>query len=72
MTNRLPQTTPRKMIKALKKLGFVVEDISGSHYHLCKGAYNTLVPYHSHLSRRLQMNIIKQAGLTTEEIRPYL
>lgn len=61
------------MIQALLKLGFVVEDVVGSHYHLSRGIYKTTVPFHSgELSRRLQMNIIKQAGLTIEEIRPYL
>ncbi len=73
MGGRLPQATPRQMIKALQKLGFVISDITGSHYHLNNGIYKTTVPLHSfELSRQLQMNIIKQAGLTIEEIRPYL
>jgi len=72
MVSRLSQATPRKLIKALKKLGFTVEDVSGSHYHLSRGANKTSVPYHNYLSRKLQMNIIKQAGLAIDEIEPYL
>jgi|APSaa5957512622_1039677.scaffolds.fasta_scaffold151432_1 predicted RNA binding protein YcfA (HicA-like mRNA interferase family) len=73
MTARMKGTTARKMIKALKRLGFVVVKIRGSHVILRKGIKETCVPYHGHeMSRRLQMDIIKQAGLTIEEIEPYL
>ena len=72
MGNRLPQTTPKKMIKALKKCGFWVRTIEGSHYHMTNGVHKTTVPFHDYLTRDLQMSIIKQAGLTTEDIRPYL
>jgi len=73
MGDRLKQLTARKMIKALQKLGFIIEEVRGSHYHLSKGIYKTTVPLHSRdLSRRMIMNIIKQAGLTIEEIGRYL
>jgi len=73
MSNRLGQTTPRKMIKALKKCGFWIRSIEGSHYIMTNGIRKTSVPYHSYeLSRDLMMSIIKQAGLTIEDFRPYL
>lgn len=73
MEGRLPQTTPRKMIKALQRLGFVIDGIEGSHYYLRRGAQRTCIAFHSRdIPRRILMKIIKQAGLTIEEIRPYL
>ena len=73
MGQRLPQTTPRKMLKALKKLGFVVRSVEGSHYHMKRGNQKTIVAYHSgEMSRDLLMSTLKQAGLTVDEIRPYL
>lgn len=73
MTSRLQNTTPKKLIKALKRLGFVIVNIRGSHYIMRRNEVETCVPYHSHeLPRHLLMAIIKQAGLTIEDIRQYL
>ena len=73
MTARLQQTTPRKMMQALQKLGFKITRIKGSHHILRKGDHETCVALHNkQLSRGLQTKILKQAGLTIEDIRPYL
>ena len=73
MGNRLPQTTPRKMIKALQRLGFVIDDTQGSHYYLSKEEHRTCVAMHNRdIPRKIMIKIIKQAGLTINEIRPYL
>lgn len=73
MGGRLGQTTPRKMIKALQQRGFVIVKIKGSHVILRHGTRETCIPYHNReLPRWLQMEIVSQAGLTIEEISPYL
>ncbi len=73
MSNRLPQTTPRKMIKALQTLGFSIDDVEGSHYYLSKGKHRTCVALHGRdLPRKILKKIIKQAGLTQDDISPYL
>ena len=70
---RMPQTTPRRMIKALKRLGFVVDGIEGSHHYLSRGAYRTCVALHARdLPRKLIIKILKDAGVTPDEIRRYL
>lgn len=73
MANRLPQTTPRKMLQALQRLGFVIDDVEGSHYYLSKGTHRTCVALHTRdLPRKMLMKILKQAGVTIDEIRPHL
>lgn len=73
MSDRLPQTTPRKMVQALQGLGFIVVRTKGSHIYLRRGEREVLVAYHGRdLPRAILMAIIKQAGLTIEEIRDYL
>lgn len=73
MTDRLPQTTPRKLIQALEKLGFSIVGQKGSHISLRRGSYTTTVAYHNQeLRRGLLFAILKQAGLSIEDIRPYL
>ena len=61
------------MIKALKKRGFWIRAVVGSHYIMTDGTHTTSVPYHNYeLSRDLLMEIIRQSGQTTDEIRPHL
>ncbi|HLD34725.1 MAG TPA: type II toxin-antitoxin system HicA family toxin [Patescibacteria group bacterium] len=73
MTNRMPQTTQKKMLRALQKLGFGIMRIKGGHYILSDGVHETCVPFHSQeLSRALMMKIIKQSNKNIEDFRPYL
>ena len=68
MIRRPPVLTPRKVIRALERAGFVVHHATGSHYIL-KHAENprlrVTVAYHSKdLKRSALKSIIKQAGLS--------
>lgn len=73
MEGRLPQTTPRKILKALQRLGFVVDDIEGSHYYLSRGKHHTCIAFHSRdIPRRILMKIVKQSGFTIGDTKPYL
>ena len=68
--SRLPNLKPRKIIKALKKAGFIEINQVGSHrtfWHPIR-KLKTGVPIHSKdTNRSLMKEIIQQAGLTEEE-----
>jgi predicted RNA binding protein YcfA (HicA-like mRNA interferase family) len=68
---KLPVITAKKLIKILEKLGFQLDHKTGSHFIF----YNSInkrravVPFHARdLPRGTVMSILKQAGLTKEEL----
>ena len=76
MSPRLPPVTPRKVLQALKRAGFFVHHVEGSHYYLKhpdKPGLRVSVAYHNKdLKRKTLRSIIEQAGLAPEEIRRLL
>jgi predicted RNA binding protein YcfA (HicA-like mRNA interferase family) len=68
---RLPTLRPREVIGALKKIGFAERRQSGSHLILVHpDGRRVVIPIHANdLPRETMHAIIKQAGLTEEEIR---
>ncbi|OGZ96293.1 MAG: hypothetical protein A3J10_04045 [Candidatus Sungbacteria bacterium RIFCSPLOWO2_02_FULL_54_10] len=68
---RTPSLTPRKVIAALKRHGFMLDHTTGSHfvfYHP-ETKRRTMVAYHSkELPRGTLMAILKQAGLSLEDL----
>lgn len=67
---RLPVARPKEVIKKLKKVGFIVDHITGSHYILYKVSHPTTVtvPMHNHDLKPWTINsILDQSGLTIEE-----
>jgi len=73
--SRLPNLRPQKIIKALKRAGFVEDKQVGSHLTLWHPTKHlrTGVPIHpKETSRSLMKEIIQQAGLTEEEFRKLL
>ena len=77
MTQRLPVATAREVLAALRRAGFVVDRVAGSHYilaHPDNPASAVTVPFHgSHsLKPGTLRNIIRQSGLTVEEFRALL
>jgi len=75
MSDRLPAVTPPQMIKALTKVGFVIDHQTGSHVILRREDDNrrVVVPYHSRdLGRGLTLRIVKAAGLTREQFMELL
>ncbi|MEX0621485.1 MAG: type II toxin-antitoxin system HicA family toxin [Candidatus Woykebacteria bacterium] len=69
MTKLSPQK-PREVISKLKKIGFVIDHVSGSHYIMFKPRTKTRipVPYHvKDLKTGTLRSIIKQTGLSVEE-----
>ncbi|MFQ5620315.1 MAG: type II toxin-antitoxin system HicA family toxin [Candidatus Nanoarchaeia archaeon] len=71
---RLPQLKPRKICRAIERLGFVCVRQTGSHliYKHSDGRF-TIVPHHpGDINRRLLMKIIKQISISKEEFLKYL
>ncbi|GMW03878.1 MAG: hypothetical protein AMXMBFR84_50120 [Candidatus Hydrogenedentota bacterium] len=68
--SRLPALKSRQLIAALKKAGFSEARQSGSHCILKHpDGREVVVPVHSRdLKRSTMKSIIKQAGLTVEEL----
>ena len=69
---RLPTITSKKLIVILETLGFVKDHATGSHfvYYDKKRGRRAVVPVHSKdLPKGTLMSILKQAGITKEEIK---
>ena len=74
--NGLPVVRPRQLIRALERAGFFVHHIRGSHYYLRhpeRPGVLVTVPYHGRdLKRGTLRAILRQAGLTPDELRDLL
>jgi predicted RNA binding protein YcfA (HicA-like mRNA interferase family) len=70
MNRRLPCLKPREVLQALRRAGFVVHHVSGSHYvlkHPENPARRVTLPYHRNdLKRGTLMSIIEEAGLSVD------
>ncbi|MDP6088099.1 MAG: type II toxin-antitoxin system HicA family toxin [Nitrospinota bacterium] len=71
MSRRLPALTPRKVIRAFERRGFILRRIKGSHYffqHPADPSIVVSIPYHSRdMARGTLLSIIRKSGLTVEE-----
>ncbi len=72
----LPVVRPRQLIRALERAGFFVHHIRGSHHYLRHPARPGLlitVPVHNRdLKRGTLRAILRQAGLTADDLRSLL
>ncbi|MGR3311315.1 MAG: type II toxin-antitoxin system HicA family toxin [Candidatus Brocadiales bacterium] len=66
---KLPVLSGEELIKLLKKTGFQVVRQKGSHVSLEKENYKTVVPRHYELSRGTLLSILKQCGLSKEDVQ---
>jgi predicted RNA binding protein YcfA (HicA-like mRNA interferase family) len=57
-----------KVVNALKRLGFGQDNQEGSHIRLTKGALKVTVPNHRAILPKTLKSILKQAGITIEEL----
>jgi len=72
---KLPSITPEKIIRALKKKGFVLDRVKGSHhlYYHPETKRRAVVPLHKRdLPKGTLLEILKQAGISKEELRELL
>lgn len=74
--SRLPRVTGEEVVAALRRAGFVVVRVRGSHHHLRKAGGRGLVtvPVHTGevLKPKLLKSILEQAGITVEEFKSFL
>lgn len=67
---KLPCVKPKQLVKVLKKIGFFVDRVSGSHYILYKDEFSPpiSVPFHNKdLKTGTLAGILKQAKLSRRE-----
>jgi predicted RNA binding protein YcfA (HicA-like mRNA interferase family) len=67
LLSKLPLLSWRELIKALRKVGFVVVRQKGSHIMLAKGDRVVPVPRHAQIKRGLLLEIVAEAGLARDE-----
>ncbi len=65
---KLPILSGDDLIKALKKGGFQAVRQKGSHISLQKGSRRTVVPLHKELAKGTLIGILKQCGLSQDEL----
>jgi predicted RNA binding protein YcfA (HicA-like mRNA interferase family) len=73
---KLPTVSGERVVRALKRAGFVVLRQKGSHCSLEKitpdRTYKVVVPQHPTLAKGTLSDILKTAGLTVDEFRDLL
>jgi len=77
MNPSLPAVNARQVLTALRRTGFVVDRIAGSHHvlvHPSDPRRTVTVPFHGARSLKLGTlrNVIRQSGLTVDEFRKLL
>jgi len=74
--SRLPQITPRKLLAALQREGFVIERIKGSHHflrHRQNPERRTVIALHTgDIPQGTLRDILKQVGLSREDFSKLL
>lgn len=66
---KLPVLSGDELIRLLKKAGFIVVRQKGSHVSLEKGIHKTVVPLHDELAKGTLLGILKQCGLSKEDLQ---
>ena len=73
--SKLPVLSPEKIMKILEKRGFVLDRVKGSHHIFIHPETRTrvVVPFHKKdLPRGTLLEILRQAGLSREELKDLL
>lgn len=65
---RLPVLSGAKLIKALERLGFEQVRQRGSHVVMRRGSDGTVVPLHREVKTGTLAGILRQAGVTQDEL----
>jgi predicted RNA binding protein YcfA (HicA-like mRNA interferase family) len=74
VSGRLPAVSGRQVIRALEKSGWRVERTRGSHWSMGHSdvGYVVVVPLHRELAKGTLNRILKDAGLSRDELRRLL
>jgi predicted RNA binding protein YcfA (HicA-like mRNA interferase family) len=65
---KLPRLSGAELVRALEKLGFEQKRQSGSHVVLRRGSAGCVVPLHPELKVGTLAGILRQAGVSVEEL----
>jgi len=65
---RLPVLSGPELIRLLKKSGYQVVRHKGSHVSLRKDKHKAVIPLHDELAKGTLLGILKQCGLTKDDI----
>ena len=66
---KLPRNlSGREVVRALKRLGFAVENQEGSHIRLSADGRKITVPNHKAILPKTLKSILRQANITIEEL----
>ena len=75
MSQELPVIKPKQLIRALQKIGFIIDRQKGSHISMIHPSRKiaVTVSYHRKDLKKGTLNsILKDAGLTAEDLRELL
>jgi len=65
---KLPRVSGAELVRALQRLGFVVARQRGSHIVMRRGSGGCVVPNHRELKTGTLAGVLKQAGVSVEEL----
>lgn len=65
---RLPALSGHDLMPLLEKHGFQVVRQKGSHVSMRKGEYKTVIPLHDELAKGTVLGILKQCGLSKDDL----
>jgi predicted RNA binding protein YcfA (HicA-like mRNA interferase family) len=68
---KLPVVSGRDLVKALAKIGYLIDHQTGSHIilrHHAPPHRRLTIPNHKEIAKGTLKNIIREAGLTIEEL----
>lgn len=65
---KLPVLSGKELVSILQKAGFEVVRQKGSHVSLKKAEFRTVVPLHDELAKGTLLAILRQTGITKEEL----
>jgi predicted RNA binding protein YcfA (HicA-like mRNA interferase family) len=69
---KLPVLSGRDLIQLLQKNGFKIVRQKGSHVSMHKGELKTVIPLHDELAKGTLMGILKQCGLSKDNLLEFL
>jgi predicted RNA binding protein YcfA (HicA-like mRNA interferase family) len=65
---KLPVISGRDLVQVLQKIGFCVIRQKGSHVSVRKDNQKSVIPLHDELAKGTLLGILKQSGLTKDEL----
>lgn len=65
---KLPRVSGAEVVRALQRLGFAVARQRGSHIVMRRGSNGCVVPDHRELKTGTLAGVLKQAGVSAEEL----